>query len=218
MLTMDIHDVTAIFMRRFRPLRMRQIKAWFPVLNGTGSVLDVGGTWGWWKMMEISNKDITIVNLDTYHEKEVIAAGYKFSDANGCDLPYKDGQFDLVFSNSVIEHVGGLAQQRLFAKELMRCGKELYMQTPSRWFPIEPHLMAPFIHWLPLGIQRYLVRWFSIWGWVEKPTLAQVDEFLGGIRLLTRAEIAAMFPGCEIHAEKFMGLTKSFIVVRRATR
>ncbi|MFT3857425.1 MAG: methyltransferase domain-containing protein [Aquabacterium sp.] len=205
-------------MRRFRPARMQQIKDWFPVLNGKGAVLDVGGTWGWWKMMDVPNRDITIVNLDTYHEKEVLAAGYKFSSANGCQLPFADKQFDLAFSNSVIEHVGGLAEQRQFAKELMRCGKEIYLQTPAKCFPIEPHLMAPFIHWLPVGVQRYLVRWLSVWGWATRPNMKQIDEFLAGTRPMTRSEVVSMFPGCEIHTEKFMGLTKSYIVVRRAAR
>jgi hypothetical protein len=211
---MDIHSVAGFFMRRFRPQRMQKIKELYPLLNNNGSVLDVGGTWGWWKMMEVSTKDITIVNLDTHHEREVLAAGYKFSSANGCDLPYADKQFQLAFSNSVIEHVGGVREQKLFAKEIMRCGRNLYLQTPNRWFPIEPHLMAPFIHWLPYPVLRRMVRWFSIWGWVTKPTQKEVDDFLATIRLLNRREMEEFFPGCEIREERFLGMTKSFVVIK----
>jgi SAM-dependent methyltransferase len=211
---MDIHSVAGFFMRRFRPQRMQKIKDLYPLLNNNGSVLDVGGTWGWWKMMDVSTKDITIVNLDTHHEREVLAAGYKFSSANGCNLPYADKQFQLAFSNSVIEHVGGVREQKLFAKEIMRCGRNLYLQTPNRWFPIEPHLMAPFIHWLPYPILRRMVRWFSIWGWVTKPTQKEVDDFLATIRLLNRREMEEFFPGCEIQEERFLGMTKSFVVIK----
>lgn len=214
MFAMDIHDVVGFFMRRFRPLRMKKIKELYPLLNNNGSVLDVGGTWGWWKMMEVSTKDITIVNLDTHHEREVLAAGYKFSSANGCDLPYADKQFQLAFSNSVIEHVGGVREQKLFAKEIMRCGRNIYVQTPNRWFPIEPHLMAPLIHWLPYPVFRRMVRWFSIWGWVTRPTQKEVDDFLATIRLLTRSEVEAFFPGCDIQDEKFLGMTKSFVIIK----
>lgn len=214
MSTIDIHQVVGFFMRRFRPARMRGIREMFPMLNGRGSVLDVGGTSTWWQMMDVSNKDITIVNLDTNHEQEVLEAGYRFSSANGCALPYSDKQFDLAFSNSVIEHVGGLKEQALFAKELLRCGRRVYMQTPNKWFPVEPHLMAPFIHWLPLPVFRKLVRWCSIWGWVTKPSQRDVDEFLAGIRLMTQSEVQSLFPGCEVRRERVLGLTKSFIVIR----
>lgn len=212
---MDIHAVTGFFMRRFRPGRMQRIKEMFPLLDSGGSVLDVGGTWGWWKMMTVKTRDITIVNLDTYHEKAVLEAGYKFSSANGCAMPYADRQFDLTFSNSVIEHVGGLPEQRRFAAEVLRCGKQVYLQTPNKWFPVEPHMIALFIHWLPFSVQRHLVRWLSVWGWVTKPNQAEVDEFLKGIRLMSGKEVVELFPGCDIQKEKVLGLVKSFIVVRR---
>ncbi|MEY4763914.1 MAG: hypothetical protein RI907_587 [Pseudomonadota bacterium] len=214
-MAMDIHQVLAIFMRRFRPGRMKRIRELFPELDVNCNVLDVGGTWGWWKMMGVGTPDITIVNIDRVHEQEVLDAGYKFSSANGCDLPYKDGQFELAFSNSVIEHVGGLKEQGLFAREMLRCGRKLYLQTPNKWFPIEPHLVAPFIHWLPEGIQSYLVRWLSVWGWVNRPTVAESREFIRSIRLMTLGELQAMFPGCSIEAERFFGLPKSYIVTRR---
>ena len=114
----------------------------------------------------------------------------------------------------MIEHVGGLKEQALFAKEILRCGRQVYVQTPNKWFPIEPHLIAPFIHWLPFSVLRKLVRWLSVWGWVTKPDQRQVDEFLKNIRLLDLKEVTELFPGCEIRRERFLGLTKSFIIVR----
>lgn len=213
-MALDIHQILAVFMRRFRPGRMKRIKELFPDLDRC-SVLDVGGTWGWWKMMEMSNRDITIVNIDRVHEKDVLAAGYKFSSANGCDLPYADRQFKLAFSNSVIEHVGGIKEQRLFAQQMLRCGETLYLQTPNKWFPIEPHMVAPFIHWLPMEVQCHLVRWLSLWGWVNRPTVAESRAFLSTIRLMTLSELKSMFPGCTFEAERFLGLPKSYIVIKR---
>lgn len=212
---MDIHSIYRYFMLRFRPARMKAIRDMFPLLQQSGSVIDLGGTAKWWKDMQVSTRRITIVNLDDTHKAEVIEAGYEFSAANACQLPYADRSFDLAFSNSVIEHVGDWNNQVLFAREMLRCGKQVYMQTPNRGFPIEPHLITLFIHWLPFGIQRHLVRWFSVWGWVTKPDQKTIDECIQGLRLVTRAEVEKLFPGCDITAERVLGLSKSFIVTRR---
>lgn len=215
---MDIHKIYRFFMMRFRPARMQAIRTMFPKLNQQAAVLDVGGTSAWWKDMSVATKDITIVNLDTAHQTTVESAGYKFSCANGCALPFADRSFDLAFSNSVIEHVGGWEDQKKFAQELLRCGRDIYLQTPNKWFPVEPHLIAPFIHWLPFHIQRRLVRWFSVWGWVTKPSQQEIDDCIKNIRLLTASEVHTLFKGCDIKAEKFLWMTKSFLVIRRGHR
>jgi hypothetical protein len=79
---------------------------------------------------------------------------------------------------------------------------------------VEPHLIAPFIHWLPRRSLRRLVRWCSVWGWVTKPDQSRVDEHIDGLRLLTRRELEQLFPGCVVRGEKVLGLDKSFIVTR----
>jgi SAM-dependent methyltransferase len=134
---------------------------------------------------------------------------------DGTALPYADGSFDVVFSNSVIEHVGDFAKQEQFAREASRVGKALWIQTPAREFFIEPHLIAPFFHWLPAAWQKRVARRFTVWGLMTKPTPQQVHEFLGTIRLLTAAEMRALFPDCEIIVERFLGMPKSYVAVRR---
>jgi hypothetical protein len=93
-------------------------------------------------------------------------------------------------------------------------GRKLWVQTPARGFFIEPHLLAPFIHWLPIRWQRRLIRNFTPWGWFNRPTAVQVEDLLAEVRLLTRAEMEVLFPDCEILEEKFLGLTKSYVAVR----
>lgn len=141
--------------------------------------------------------------------------GFDFRAGDGCALPFADGEFDVVFSNSVIEHVGSWERQQAFAREARRVGRRLWVQTPAREFFIEPHLLAPFVHWLPRRTQRGLIRWATGWGWLTRPTPAQVDEFLAEVRLLTRREMTELFPDCEILTERFLGLPKSYIAVRR---
>src|SRR5947209_5983171 len=75
--------------------------------------------------------------------------------ADGRDLPFADGEFDLCFSNAVVEHVaGGRSEQRRFVEELCRVAGRVFVATPNRWFPVDPHSLLPFVHWMPAGPAR----------------------------------------------------------------
>ena len=75
--------------------------------------------------------------------------------ADGRELPFADGEFDLGFSNAVVEHVdGGRGAQRQFVAELCRVAQRVFVTTPNRWFPLDPHTLLPFAHWLPAGSAR----------------------------------------------------------------
>ena len=100
----------------------------------------------------------------------------------------------------------------------MKCcesGRRFYCQTPDKAVPVEPHLITVFIHWLPFSISRRLIRYLSVWGLVTKPTQAQIDDFLKGIRLLSKSQFMALYPGCDIVRERVLGLTKSFIAIKQ---
>ncbi len=78
--------------------------------------------------------------------------------ADGRELPFADGEFDVGFSNAVVEHVaGGRDGQRRFVHELCRVSRRVFVTTPNRWFPIEVHTLRPFVHWLPSGPRERLV-------------------------------------------------------------
>jgi methyltransferase family protein len=75
--------------------------------------------------------------------------------ADGRALPFVDSEFDLGFSNAVVEHVaGGRSGQRQFVGELCRVAKRVFVTTPNRWFPLDPHTLLPLAHWLPAGAVR----------------------------------------------------------------
>jgi hypothetical protein len=114
-------------------------------------------------------------------------------------LPFADGEFDLAYSSSVIEHVAPADRPR-FAAELSRVAKAVFVQTPAWSFPIEPHSLLPLAHWLPVGPRRRYWRLGAARGWEE-------------IALLRRRELAALFPGCEIVAERFGPLAKSWVAI-----
>lgn len=114
-------------------------------------------------------------------------------------LPFADDQFDLVYCNSVIEHVPR-GRRDAFAAELRRVGRGWYVQTPAWSFPLEPHALLPFAHWLPAGLRRRYWRLGAAGNWEE-------------IELLRRAEVGRLFGG-PVLAERFGPLVKSWVCVR----
>ena len=120
-----------------------------------------------------------------------------------------------MFSNSVIEHVGDGATQSRFASEAMRVGRRFWVQTPNRWFPVEQHMLTPFVHLMPRVLSALIVRRFTVWQWTHKPTedrrQSYVEHFLRDIRLLTATDMRRLFPGAQIRKERFLLFTKSLI-------
>ncbi len=212
---MTVHTIYNRISPWFRRRRLARFQAVFKPDNQT-TILDVGGyPWCWPE--EACPAQITMVNLDD-PTGFVSTPRRTMRQGDGCALAFGDRSFDIGFSNSVIEHVGTWENQQKFAAEIRRVGGRLWVQTPARWFFIEPHLIAPFIHWLPRNWQRPLLRWFTPWGWITKPTPAQVDAFLAEVRLLTFAEMQTLFPDCRIECERFLLVfTKSYVAIRAQT-
>ena len=209
---MNIHRLYGIASPFFRRRRLRWFKERL-MIRPEDRLLDVGGYPWCWDEATMPNQ-ITLLNLPSPDGTTPTPGRYTWVTGDGCALPFADGSFDVVYSNSVIEHLGTRARQVQFAAEARRTGRRLWVQTPARGFFIEPHLLAPFIHWLPVRWQRRLIRNFTGWGWLTRPSVADVDAFLSEVRLLTRTEMGQLFPDCEILEEKFLGLTKSYIAVR----
>ena len=145
--------------------------------------------------------------------------------ADGAPLPFADGHFDIVFCSSVIEHVTlpkdrvwkeysgrrfraeSAARQRQFAAEIRRVGRQYFVQTPYRHFPIESHSWLPFAAWLPRWLLLPVLR-LAKFAWVTDP----VPDW----HLLDRGELRELFAEAKILEEKFLGLTKSLMAVKAA--
>ena len=106
----------------------------------------------------------------------------RYVQGDALDLPFVDGEFDVVFSNAVIEHVGRRAQQRRFVEESLRIARRAFITTPNRWFPVEVHTRLPLVHWLPQPLTH---RAYELAG---KPW-AKENHLLGP------GELEALFPG-----------------------
>lgn len=209
---MNIHALYARISPRFRA---RRIAKFMELLrpDADTSVIDLGGYPWVWSEANV-NFRVVMVNLHVPPGIERYEPQFTMRQGDATQLDFPDRSFEIAFSNSVIEHLGTWEKQREFAREARRVGKRLWIQTPARWFPIEPHLIAPFVHYFPRKIQRWLLRWFTVWGWMTRPTPEQVDAFLAEVRLLTFGEMKQLFPDCEILRERLLGLTKSYVAVR----
>ena len=101
--------------------------------------------------------------------------------ANGLDLPFADDEFDVAFSNAVVEHVGGRDEQRRFVAELCRVAPRVFLSTPNRWFPVETHTLVPVVHWLPRAQADRAMRALRRENWKR-------------VELLSKRELLALFP------------------------
>jgi Methyltransferase domain len=171
--------------------------------------------------------NVTIADIDAAAlERGQARFGFRTALLGESDrLPFADGEFDIVFCSSVIEHVtvgkdeltsvrsghdfanAAWQRQREFADEIRRVGKRYFVQTPYKWYPIESHTWLPVVVvMLPRPLQLRLVSWLNRW-WI-KPT--QVDW-----NLLTYAQMSTLFPEATIVRERTLGLCKSLIAVGR---
>jgi len=173
------------------------------------TVLDVGGNPATWSNPSIPKLNITILNLpggvermsDSRHD-------ITYVEGDGCDIANViDHSFDFVFSNSVIEHVGGADRQAAFAHEIRRVGKAYWVQTPSLWFPVEAHTGMPWWWCYP----RFVQRWF-VTSWNKK--LPEWTEMIKGTTVLKKSDVRTLFPEATVLVERVLGIPKSYIAVQ----
>ena len=119
-------------------------------------------------------------------------------------LPFEDNEFDIVFSNAVLEHVGSREEQKRFILELLRVSRSFFLTTPNRWFPVEFHTAIPLLHYLPKEIYRKVLCAMGETYWSKESNL----------NLLSRNELKKLFPKevkVVIDSARFWGMTTNLI-------
>jgi predicted SAM-dependent methyltransferase len=198
--------------RVFIRFRQRRMKQFFTLFNPSGEVrvLDIGGTPQTWIGESGSSAQFSVTLLNIRSDHEIDSDRFISITGDATELPFDDNVFDIAFSNSVIEHLGSWEMQQEFAREARRVARRIWIQTPARSFPIEAHLLAPYIQYLPKRVQHHIVRWTP--RGLLTPDV--VHEIVDEVRLLTYREVKQLFPDCRIMRERVLGLTKSYIAVR----
>jgi hypothetical protein len=175
-------------------------------------VLDVGGTWAYWTAMDwrvLAPVDIVLLNTIS----QTVEAPFTAVVGDGRDLSrYPDQSFDVVYSNSVIGHVGSREDQARMAREVRRVGRSYVLQAPNQYFPIDWRTMVPGFHWLPATWQAWAFQRVRVGTYSRAEDSKVAWEWATRVRNLTKADLAEFFPGATVHSERVFGFTKSFIV------
>jgi SAM-dependent methyltransferase len=186
-------------------------------------IIDLGGREVYWDIgadfleRHRGRIKIHLVNLE-YDLAPVRDAGlFEAHAGDACDARRFDGcTFDLVHSNSVIEHVGGWERMVQFADNVRRLGPRYYVQTPNFWFPLEPHFRMPAFQWLPARWRTHLLQMRRLGFYDREPDYREARAIIDEIRLLTRHDMAHLFPDADIGMERVAGLPKSIMASRAA--
>ncbi|MFI9553893.1 hypothetical protein [Nonomuraea endophytica] len=199
------------FNTRLRARRFSMLLERFPDLDRM-EVIDLGGTVRTWTRAPVRPKHVHLVNLEPPVDEVPDWVSVELADA--CDLPERlaGRGFDLVYSNSVIEHVGGHERRSRFADGVHRLSDRHWIQVPYLYFPIEPHWVFPMFQFLPLRLQVAVALSWPLSG-VRPRTRADAMVAVMEIELLCRTQMRHYFPGSALLTERVGGLTKSLIAV-----
>ena len=176
-------------------------------------ILDIGGEARFWQNVDfdISMYDVTVVNLLYSGEKKVGNITAIYGDALDLSKIPKES-VDVIFSNSVIEHVGSWQNQSQMAKQLLSFDVPIFLQTPNFWFPMEPHFLFPFFQFLPVRARAFLLYNFNLGGYKRMRPWKKALFEVKMVRLLKKSELKKLFPKCKIRNEKILGMTSGFLV------
>jgi hypothetical protein len=180
------------------------------------SIIDLGGTLTAWRQAPVRPARVHIVNLLDKPPADV-PDWAEVHQGDACALPehLAARRYDLVYSNSVIEHIGGHHRRMRFAETVHALADAHWVQTPYRYFPVEPHWLFPFMQFLPVRARVTIAR-----RWVLAHTRnadpRRATRIVLSTELLDRTQMRYYFPDSHIRTERYAGLPKSLIAVRGA--
>ena len=189
-------------------------------MKGHVSIVDVGGTVEYWNIIPEeflikNNVKITIVNLPSVSTPQDFGF-FEFVSGDACNLScFANNSFHIAHSNSVVEHVGNWGCMLKYAEEICRIAPRYFVQTPNYWFPVEPHCMTPFFHWLPRPVRMWMVMNFQLGNWGKSKSVSQAISAVERINLLNKKMFCVLFKDSIIVSEKFLFLTKSYIAIKK---
>ena len=208
----DISENKGSLGNKFREKRFSFFLKKFNKMQKPVSVLDVGGKINFWENRGIAgntNFEITLINIE---KEKSQYSNIKTLIGDATDLSqFDDESFDITHSNSVIEHLYNFENQKKMASEIVRVGKKHIVQTPNKYFFIEPHYLLPFFQFVPKKLKYFILtktKLSRLKKWNKKFAKQYVDE----IRLLNLKEMKILFPKSKIYFEKFIGMNKSFTI------
>ena len=195
----------------FRARRWDVMRATYPDIADY-HIVDLGGTVDAWLRAPVRPRKVTVLGLEPHGGEGIDWIEARYADA--CDLPgdLADLRADLVYSNAVLEHVGGAERRQRFADTVHRLAPRHWIQTPYRYFPIEPHWLFPGFQFLPVATRVAIGRRWKLVHTANTDYEAVLGSVLS-VELVGLSEFRHLFPGSAIEHERFAGMTKSIIAI-----
>jgi hypothetical protein len=206
--------------QKFRARRSAHIRQMIDTIHaekGSCRIIDLGGTEQYWRLFEpsyLASKNVSVALVNPLPDQNM-SHMFTHLQADACDVAQaKDNSYDLVHSNSTVEHVGDWARMKAFAGEVRRLAPRYYTQTPYFWFPYEPHFRLPFFHWLPRSTRVHLQHKFTLGHRQRRETIDEAVQSIEEVRLLDMAQFRFLFPDAQIIKERVFPFTKSLIAIK----
>ncbi len=182
----------------------------------TCRVIDLGGNRDYWLDLEPvwAGRKLSFVLVNLQPERlddarfEAIQGDCRNMSA------FADMSFDIVHSNSLLEHVGRWKDMVATAGEIRRLAPHYFVQTPNYWFPMEPHFRSLFFHWLPEPMRIAKVMRRGLGAFPKAETVDDAARFIEDSNLLDVRRFMHLFPDGRLERERVFGLTKSLIATR----
>jgi hypothetical protein len=204
---------------RFRVQRFRLFK---PIIDqvlaerGACRILDLGGTVNYWEEfgagLDWDRVTVCVLNVSRC---VTTRSGITFTVGDARNVSgFQDLSFDIVHSNSVVEHVGRWDDMASMAREVRRLAPRYFVQTPYFWFPIEPHARFLFLHWMPESWRYRILLKRTCGYWKQRPDVGEATKAIQSASLLDKRQMQFLFPDAQIIAERFLGITKSLVAIR----
>ena len=206
----DISENKNSLGNKFRKKRFSFFLKKFDSLNKPITLLDIGGKINFWENRGLAgNNDyiITIINIEK-EKSNYSNINCLIGDATNLNQ-FNNKSFDIVHSNSVIEHLYNFNNQSKMASEIIRVGKKHIVQTPNKYFFIELHYLLPFFQFIPNKLKYYILTKTKL-SRLKKWDKNFAKQYIKEIRLLSEKEMKTLFPKSKIYFEKFLGMNKSF--------
>ena len=179
-------------------------------------ILDVGGSLFFWKQCGFENLDryhITLLNLEKAEIPPELD-GFSSILGDACNLPPDTKEYDVVFSNSVIEHMSCALQLKM-ATEIQTKARRYIVQTPNFWFPFDPHSQIAGFQFLPHFVRGWIIYRAGNVNWFRaQDSYSGCLDVSRSIVMLSKSKFGKLFPDAEILVERLWGVPKSYIAVK----
>lgn len=150
------------------------------------------------------SKTYTGLGIEDMTGMEDLYSGKRFVQYPGGKFPFSDKEFDWVFSNAVIEHVGDDDAQLLFLNEMMRVAKNVFFTTPNKYFPVESHTRVFFLHWN----DELFRKWYE----KKQPWVIDYGMYLFSYRRLRNLLKSSSATSFSIYKNRLIGIPMTFTI------